>query len=127
MSAVATILGTLPQIDVTRGQQFVDFTIALTGNYGGASTHGDTLDLSLLGVNSNEPPILVEVFETTPAGDAISGNIFRYQPGTTQANGTLSVWTPAGAEYTEASAYGTPPFAITGFALQARAWFPLFV
>jgi hypothetical protein len=127
MSAVATITAGLPQLDVTQGKQTVVFTVALTGNYGGASTNGDTIDLSQLGVNSAELPIEVRFYETTPAGDGISGYFFRYQPGTTQANGVLSVWTAAGAQYSEGSAYGTPPFSITGFALQGEASFPLFV
>ena|ERR1700678_3372478 len=124
MSAAATILGTLPQFDNTRGQQIVDFAVALTGNYGTASSHGDTLDLSQLGADSNELPIVVEFFETTQAGDAGSGLVFRYAPGTTQANGALQVWDIAtAAELSEGSAYSLP----SGFALQGRAYFPLFI
>jgi hypothetical protein len=125
MSATAALLTSLPGIDATKAYLVADFTVTLTGNYGTAASHGDTLDLSGLGVQSNEIPI-VEFFETTPAGDAGSGLVFRYAPGTTQANGVLQIWDIAtAAEVTEATAYsGVLPAA---FALQGRAYYPLFI
>ncbi len=123
MSAVAAVTN----IDHTKDRFIAEGTITLSGNYGGASSHGDTLDLSGLGVPSNQLPTVVEIFEASPAGAAPSANIFRYMPGTTQANGSLSVFVAAGTEYTQASAYGTPPFAIVAFALKFRASFPAFL
>lgn len=123
MSAVATVTN----ITNNMNEFIVEGTVALTGNYGGAATHGDTLDLSALGVPSNSLPTFVEFIEASPAGAVPSGNIFRYMPSSAQNNGLLSVFTAAGAEYTEGSAYGAPPFAIVGFALKFRATFPSFV
>lgn len=127
MSAVATKNTVLGPIDNTQNRFCVEFVVTLTGNYGGASTHGDTLDLSTLGAQSAQLPTEVQLFEASPAGAVPSGNIFRFMPGTTQANGVLSIFTAAGAEYTQASAYGTPPFAIVGFTLRGRAWFQSFL
>ena len=123
MSAVLTVTN----IDATQNEFILEGTIALTGNYGGASTHGDTLDLSTAGVASSQLPSWVEFFEQSPSGALPSANIYLYMPGTTQANGVLNVRTALGTEYTEASAYGTPPFAITGFKLFMRAGFPSLV
>lgn len=121
------VAATVTYTDTTQNQVVVYGTLTLSGNYGGASSHGDTLDLSKLGVPSNQLPTLVLIEEASPAGAAPSGNIFRYMPGTTQANGSLSVFAGSGSEYTQASAYGTPPFAITGFALKFMAVFPTFI
>ena len=126
MSAVASLSSSLPQFDTTQAEQVIEGTIALTGNYGGATTHGDTLDLSKLGAQSNSLQIRVDIFEKSPAGAVPSGNFYRYMYGTDQTNGSLNIFTAAGSEYTEASAYGTPPFAITGFSLGFRAYFPTF-
>lgn len=118
---------TVTNITNNLNEVIVEGTVALTGNYGGAASHGDTLDLSGTGASSNSLPTLVELNESSPAGAVPSGNIFRYMPGTTQANGVLNIYTAAGAEYTEASAYGAPPFAIVGFVLKIRAIFSRFI
>lgn len=120
MSAVATATNT----DSTQNTFVVDGVVTLTGNYGGAASHGDTFDLSQLGIATSGPAITVDFDEQSPAGAAPSGNVFRYMPGTTLANGVLSVFSGAGVEYTQASAYGTPPFAIVGFKLHFKAIFP---
>jgi len=125
MSAVAGILG----IDSTQKSFVALGTITLTGNYGtsgGAYPHGDLLDLSQLGVESNELPYRVEIFEMSPAGALSSGNTYQYMPGTTQANGQIQIRAAGGAEITPGGAYGAPPFAITGFALYFRAFFSSF-
>lgn len=49
MPATITPLAVQSNPDTTGRQVIADGTIALTGNYGGASTHGDTLDLTQLG------------------------------------------------------------------------------
>ena len=125
MSAIATV--TQPYIDSTQNLFIVYGTIALTGDYGSGSSHGDTLDLSQLGVPSDQLPLSVDIYEQSPAGGVPSGNIFRYMFGTTQANGSLSVFTAAGSEFSEGTDYGTPPFSITGFQLGFRATFPSFL
>lgn len=127
MSAVASLSASLPQYDTTQAEQVIEGSIALTGNYGTGGSHGDTLDLSLLGAQSSQLPIRVDIFEKSPSGAAPSGNIYRYMYGTTQANGSLSVFQGNGTEYTQGSAYGTPPFAVTGFALGFRAYFPTYL
>jgi hypothetical protein len=127
MSATAALLGSPGTPDTTMAQTVVDFVVTLTGNYGSGASHGDTLDLSKLGAASNSVPIAVQLFEASPAGAAPSGNIFRYMPGTTQANGVLNVFTAAGAEYTQGSAYGTPPFGVVSFKLRGRAFYSTFI
>jgi len=125
MSAVATV----SQIDSTQKSFIASGTIALTGNYGtsgGAYPHGDLLDLSQLGVESNELPYCVEIYEMSPAGALSSGNTYEYMQGTTQANGQIQIRASGGSEITPGGAYGTPPFAITGFALYFRAFFASF-
>ncbi len=116
MSAVATLSTNPGAVDFTATRFEVEIAVTLSGNYGGASTHGDTLDLSQLGISSSYLPVHVDLYEASPAGAVPSGNTFRYMPGSTQANGLLSVFSGT-TEFTEASAYGTPPFAITGFSL----------
>ena len=48
-AATAAISGVISTPDTTQKEVFIDFTVVLTANYGGASTHGDTLDLTALG------------------------------------------------------------------------------
>lgn len=126
MSAVATVSTVQGATDQTNSRLRVELTITLSGNYGGASTHGDPLNLSGLGIPSNALPSQVVFQEASPAGAAPSSKTFKYMPGTTQANGLLYVENADGTEYTQASAYGTPPFAIVAFALKAIAFFPKF-
>ena len=98
MSAKATISGVLSTPDTTQKQLFIDFTVTLTGNYGGGATNGDTLDLTALGdaLKSTQLPNWVEFGEYPPAGTAPTGYQFGYAPGTTQANGVLTIMGAAG-------------------------------
>ena len=48
MAATITPITAPQNPDVTEREALVDGTIALTGNYGGAATHGDTLNLTQL-------------------------------------------------------------------------------
>ncbi len=109
-------------IDYTTNQFIVDGTLTLSGSY---PANGDTLSFAALGIESQQLPNLVEIFEATPAGVAQSGYAFRFSPGTTMANGVMQVWN--GITQFAAGAYGTPPFAVTGFVLKFRAYFPKFV
>ena len=106
-------------MDHTQQQVIVDGTLTLSGTY---PTNGDTLSFAALGIPSNQLPTKVEIYEVTPAPGPASGYSFVYLPGTTQANGLMEAFNGT-TQFTTAS-YGTPPFAITGFALRFRAWFP---
>jgi len=121
MAATASLSTTVIPDPIDRTQQgiIVYGTIALTGSY---TANGDTLNFATLGLPSNQIPMMVEIFETTPAPGPGSGKAFVYLPGTTQANGLLEIFT-GGVQQT-AGAYGTPPFAIAGFQLSFQAMFP---
>ena len=121
--AVALANNEIPNpLDITQQQLIVDLILTVSGNY---PANGDTLSFAGLGIQSNQVPTQVEIYEATPAGVAQSGYAFRFSPGTTQANGVMQAWN--GTTQFSAGAYGTPPFSVTGFALRARAWFPIFV
>ena len=71
-------------------------TFTLSGNYGTSSSNGDTLNLSNLfyqGLQgpSNQVPIEVRISEAPAAGTAASGYLPGFAPGTTQANGVLTL------------------------------------
>ena len=127
MALTASLINGTLSIDNTQSQFLVDFTIAFSGNYGtsgGALPHGDTLDLSVLGVPSSQLPTLVTFQEVVPTGNAPRlTDVFIYLPGTTQANGVLQIGV-AGSEITPGNAYsGQAPFNVSGFVLNGRAWF----
>lgn len=68
--------------------------VTVAGSYPGTSA-GDTL--SLIGiVPSNSVPVYVDIQEQPAAGTLASGLLFRFAPGTTQANGALQVFQPSG-------------------------------
>lgn len=131
--AVSSIVAADPSggLDITNNEEIVEGTLTLSNNYGGASTHGDTVDFSGV-VQSSLPPRRVEIFENQGAGNAPLGYGFVYANGTTQANGVLTVLgTPAtgaattgATEFTQGSAYsgGTPSLAAA--VLRFKAWFP---
>lgn len=107
-------------IDRTQNQIVAYGTVALTGSY---PANGDVVNFATLGIPTNQAPTCVIFYETTPAASGPpSLNTFQYSPGTTAANGKLVVST-GGVAFTP-GAYGTPPFAITGFQLSFRAEFP---
>jgi hypothetical protein len=129
MAATITAITAPQNPDVTEREALVDGTIALTGNYGGAATHGDTLNLTQLQdlAKSSQLPTKVEIWEDPPAGTVPTGFEFVFCPGTTQANGVLCILGTGAAaggpaqEYTEASAYSA---ALLAAVLRIRAWFP---
>ena len=106
-------------IDKTQNNLVVYGTIAVSGTY---ATNGDTLDLSTLGIPSNQLPTMVEIYEVTPAPGPMYGAAFRYLPGTTQANGLLEVWD--GTTQITTATWASLTGSITGFALRFRATFP---
>lgn len=122
MAATITPITAPQNPDATGRQIIVDGTVVLTGNYGSASSHGDTLNLQQLQdlVKSSQLPTKVEVWEDPPAGTAPTFYQFVFCPGTTQLNGVLSIGSNL-VEYTQASAYSAGLLAAV---LRIRAWFP---
>ena len=122
MAAKVTISGVLSTPDITEKQLFIDFTVTLTGNYGGGATHGDTLNLQSLGdaLKSTQLPTWVEFEEFPAAGTAPTGYLFGFAVGTTQANGLLTIFNNL-AELTQGSAYSAGLLAAV---IRGRAWFP---
>jgi len=109
-------------IDVTLNFFQVYGVLTLTGSYGGASTHGDTLALGGL-CPSNQIPIQVTIWEAPAAGTAPTGYQFGYAPGTTQNNGVLTIFTGT-SEYSEGSAYSAGLLAAV---LYIQVTFPKFI
>jgi len=132
MSVVAALnTSVLPDpIDKTLQQCEVYLNLTLSGNYGVAAAHGDVLDLSQLGIPSNQVPTSVFIFEQPTAGNAPTGYSFLYAPGTTQANGKMIVLQGGAANsnpMAEISQGGAYPGALTaGTAnIKAIATFPI--
>jgi len=116
---------TITKVDVTQTEFIAEGTIALTGSYGGAATHGDTLSFAGFDqLKSNSVPTHVEIFEAPPAGTAPTGYQLGFAPGTTQANGQITVMNGAATEYTQASAYSA---ALLAAVINFRAYFPAFL
>jgi hypothetical protein len=129
MAMTASIGTGLVAIDFTNSTFIAYGTIAVSGNYGSASSHGDTLDLSALGAPSGQPPLEVKIWESQSPGTSQSGWLFMYNTGTTQANGNVQMFGTGTAsgdalnEYSEGSAYSSAtPAAPTK--LYFRAVFP---
>jgi hypothetical protein len=106
MAATAKILSNYSLNDTTQATQVVRVQITVSGNYGGASTHGDTLALNLYGVQS-ATLIDYNIKEMPAAGTAPTGTLWGYAKGTTLANGVLTAMTTYNSEYSEGSAYTT--------------------
>jgi hypothetical protein len=116
---VTTVLG---NPDNTQNCTTVRGTVTLTGSY---PTGGDTLSFASVSdqIKSNSLPLEVRLYETTPAANgAGSKYAFNFLPGTTNANGVMTVCN--GTTEFSAGAYGTPPFSITNFQLSFTATFP---
>jgi hypothetical protein len=91
--------------DTTEQTQIVRGTLSLSGNYGGGSTHGDTLSFAgVYGIQSNAVPVRVLVFQQPASGTAPGNCTGVYCPGTTMNNGVVS-FANAGTELTQGSAY----------------------
>lgn len=122
MAVAVTLVKKLYNQDKTNKQFVVDAALALTGNYGGGATHGDTMDVSKLGIPSHYLPVQVEFFEAPNAPAVPSGyaSLMTYTLGTNQTNGLLNIVTAPGTEYTQGSAYNAGLLAAVLF---ARVWF----
>lgn len=118
MALAVTASTTIP-VDATQDELIVQGTLVLTGNY---PAHGDTMDLSKLGVPSNALPYRVEVFEQPPAGTDPSGYQFIFCPGTTQANGVLAIFNGAATAFATGAYNAGLLAAVLGF----RVWFKSF-
>jgi hypothetical protein len=109
MAVTATVNSSTP-MDATQNEISVYGTLTFSGNYGSAGSHGDTLDLSQLGVPSSLAPNCVFIYEEPIAGTSTPANYgFIWCRGTSQANGRVTV-ALGGAEITQGSAY---PAALT--------------
>lgn len=124
MAATITPITAPQNPDVTNREVIVDGTVVLTANYGGASTHGDTLNLQQLQdlAKSSQLPTKVEIWEDPPAGTVPSFYQFVFCPGTTQLNGVVSIGSNL-VEYTQASAYSA---ALLAAVIRIRVWFPAY-
>lgn len=108
------------QPDNTQRETIYDYSVALTGVYGGAATHGDTVVFP--GVESGQLPTSVEVWEYPPAGTLNTGYNYTYCPGTAQNTGVLQVDTGGGpppSEITEGAAYPAALLAMTWLRIRA--------
>jgi hypothetical protein len=118
----------ITNVQVDSGDQVsVEITgnLVLTGNYGpGITGHGDIINWSAIPqIPSNAIPIFVDILEAPAAGTAPNGYIFQFCPGTTPANGVITVFNNLN-EYTPNSAYNAGLLAAV---IKFRAIFPMFV
>jgi hypothetical protein len=123
--AVSIDKSNVAQNEADNSVQHVRGSFTLSGNYGGSSTHGDTVNFSsVYGIQSRSKPLKVEVYEAPNKGTLPTGYIFTYCPGTSAADGVLNICTAIGTELTQASAYAA---GLTGAAIKFEALFPAFV
>lgn len=105
MITAGKLAGGYAQNDTTQSTQIVRFPITLSGNYGGAATHGDTIDFgTVYGIQSQSVPIRVFVYQQPTSGTAPGNCTATFCPGSTIHNGVIS-FANAGAELTEGAAY----------------------
>jgi hypothetical protein len=127
---MALTLASVDFIDVTGMRIIVEGTVTASGNYGTASSNGDTLSFNVQGVTipSGGIPVYVQVFEAPAAGTSQSGWEYVYNPGTTQNNGIVQVFGngtsgQAQSQYTQGAAYASATPAVPS-TLKIRAYFP---
>ena len=136
--AIGTILTTDPSggVDKTRSRINVSGTLTLTGNYGSASSNGDTINFALPQIQTASLPEEVTIWENVGSSAAGVGNtplgyVYNYVQGTTLANGLLQVvGTPSsggalvgGLQFTPGNAYSTGTPSLSGAVLKFRATF----
>jgi hypothetical protein len=124
MAATVTVDKLIARNETDSQYQEVRGTITLSGSYGGTTTHGDTLSFAgIYGIQSRSIPVEVDIFEAPPAGTAPNGYIFNFCPGTSQANGVLSIMNNL-VELTQGSVYTAGLLAAV---IKFKAFFPVFV
>ncbi len=116
-------------LDSTQNELIVDGLLTLSGNYGGASTDGDTLDFTGHDlIKSQQAPRKVEIYQEPTAGNPPVIYLFLYARGTGQDDGLLVVTDFAGAQISQGAAY---PAALTDDDpspnIRFRAYFPSFI
>jgi hypothetical protein len=103
-------------------------TITASGNY---PALGDTLDLTALtgaagqvGVPAETLPIIAEIVSANSSG--VSGYVYAYRPGTTQANGKMQVLVQGAAAGDPLADLGAMayPAGVTGDTIVGRFVFP---
>jgi hypothetical protein len=115
---------TITNVSENLNRFVIDGTITLTGNYGGASSHGDVLSFAGQDqIKSQQVPTFVYITEQPAAGTSATGDTFNFSPGSTQANGVMQVFV-AGSEYTQGSAYSA---GLLGAVLKFQAEFPSYL
>lgn len=125
--------------DRTNNGWIVDCLLTLSGNYGGAATHGDTINFAAatgigIGPLGDNAPTMWEFHELVAAGTALPGFEYEYCPGPSLAAPTLNAGVlnirgagagsgQGGTEITEGGAYaGTTP-SLNNQVIKARFWF----
>lgn len=127
MAIEVSIDSSYAQNDTTQATQIVRGTLTFSGSY---ATHGDALSFAdVYGIQSGSVPIRVFVYEAPAAGTSPSGYIYIFCPGTTNANGKLTVFTTgtASGDPLNELAAGAYPAAITGAVVKFEAIFPTFL
>lgn len=127
--AFASIVSADPStgLDSTRTRISAEGTLTLTGNYGGASSHGDTMSLVSPSIPSDFLPVWVEIHENQGSASAGTANAplgytYIYAQGTTAANGLLQI-TVGTTEVTENTAYSGLTPSLNNVVLRFKAWF----
>lgn len=114
---------TVTQVDFTGKNYLVHGTIVPSGSY---ATHGDTLDLVSALVPTNQVPLSVRISEQPSQGTSQSGYVYGFCPGTTAANGAMTVFlggAATGDPLAELAA-GAYPSAVTGATIVFDAIIP---
>ena len=127
MAIAAAIDNTYARNDTTEATQIVRGTLTFSGDY---ATHGDTLSFAnVYGIQSHTVPLRVFVYEAPPAGTSPSGYIYIFCPGTTIANGALTIFTTgtASGDPLNELAAAAYPAGITGAVVKFEAVFSTFV
>src|SRR5271156_1147196 len=95
------LAGGYGQNTTDQNTQIARFPITLSGNYGGSTTHGDTIDFGkIYGIQSLSVPIRVFVYQQPASGVAPGNCTGTFCPGTTIHNGVIS-FANAGTELSE--------------------------
>jgi hypothetical protein len=105
MAIALAMAGQYALNDTTQSTQIVRAKLTLSGNYGGAGTHGDTVNFgALYGIQSGSVPIRVFVYQQPPSGTAPGNCSAVYCPGTSINNGVIAFFNGT-TELTGGSAY----------------------